>query len=1052
MAECTLISPLLDGMTVVSELSQRSGASCFTLKHEGLDKLFVVKQLSVPESEEKTEALILTGAFADAQAANEYYGQIVEDLKQELSQREKLSDCPNFSSMLGYQVEPKESGVGYDVYILSEFSKTMQEIMNDRGMTGRDAIHLGIDICSALSVLRSRNLVFENLKPENIFVDPQDRFMLGDLGLASTEFMQFSSLPEQYKGPYTAPEFSDMMANLNLTMDTYSLGMLLYRIYNGYHGPFEDEKTSPAGAEQRRMAGEELPTPLYADYELSEIILKACAPKADDRYQTPDELQQALKLYSERNSLSDELIVPPIVADPEPEISPEELEAPVEPVSFTDVAELSSEFVDSFRPDTERAMKQAEEALFTSEQADAHDAEVDALILSASSMLGDAPADETPAVEEVPIEEAPVEEAPVEEAPAEEAPAEETSAEEAPAEEAPAEEAPAEETPAEGAPVEEAPAEEAPAEEAPEGGETEEESDSEILTLPDKVAPKKAPETSDDKLEIVESDEEPNMPVKRSSSSKHEKRHKKHKHKHKSKKKRILGIILTVLIVLAVLAAAYLFLFRWYFVEVKNVELVSKGYDFITLQIDSTGKPSDLKVTCSDTQNSYSPELADNVVTFRGLSSNTEYTVEITSADNHKLTHSSITHATFTTYESTSVKALDLRLGEKEGSVEVRVDFEGGRTPDKYVISYRCDGEAEKACELSAEEESLLVTDLTLNKEYTFRLLDHDEYFMVGNTENTITVLPVVQAENLRALDYEIKGANVSLTVGWDCEAEASEPWSIHVTDGESFNEELTSDKPTCTIEGISLDSAYDITVSTVGMYNDLTCSVSANPFIIRNLSAEETEDGLSVTWDNLGSDPADGWKVECAVVGADNNPMLLNADGNSAVLKNPVPNATYQITLKTDEPNTMVGNAAVELTTGDGTDFTDYNVKASNIAMNLYACPDFTDWDYNDVGPNEQKTTFAAREMIAFCMQCMAGNRARSDDTVVIHYVVRDEAGAPVVIYCSEPNSSTTWDGMWANHDRYCGELEAPVKAGSYKLEIYVNAMLIASSSFKVA
>lgn len=1040
MAECTLISPLLDGMTVVSELSERSGASCFTLKHEGLDKLFVVKQLSIPESEEKTEALILTGAFADAQAANEYYGQIVEDLKQELSQREKLSDCPNFSSVLGYQVEPKESGVGYDVFILSEFSKTMQEMMNDRGMTGRDAIHLGIDICNALSVLRSRNLVFENLKPENIFVDPQDRFMLGDLGLASTEFMQFSSLPEQYKGPYTAPEFSDMMANLNLTMDTYSLGMLLYRIYNGYHGPFEDEKTSPAGAEQRRMAGEELPTPLYADYELSEIILKACAPKADDRYQTPDELQQALKLYSERNSLSDELIVPPIVADPEPEISPEELDAPVEPVSFTDVAELSSEFVDSFRPDTERALKQAEEELFTSEQADAHDAEVDALILSAASMLGDVPADETPVVEEAPIEEVPVEEAPIEKAPVEEAPVEEAPIEEAPVEEAPVEEAPAGE----------APAEEASAGEAPEADEKEEESDSEILTLPDKVEPRKVPEASEDALEIVESDEEPNMPVKGSSSSKHGKHHK--KHKHKSKKKRILGIILTVLIVLAVLAAAYLFLFRWFFVEVNNVELVSKGYDFITLQIDSTGKPTDLNVTCSDTQNSYSPELAGNVVTFRGLSSNTEYTVEITSADNHKLTHSSITHATFTTYESTSVKSLDLHLGEKEGSVEVRVAFEGGRTPDKYVVSYQCDGEAEKTRELPVEDESLLVTDLTLNKEYTFRLIDHDEYFMVGSTENTITILPVVLAENLRALDYEVKGANVALTVGWDCASEVSEPWNIHVTDGESFNEDLTSDKPTCTIEGISLDSAYDITVSTVGMYNDLTCSVSAQPFIIRNLSAKETEDGLSVTWDNLGSDPANGWKAECSVVGADNSPLLLTADGNSALLKNPIPNATYLITLKTDEPNTMVGSATIELKTGDGKDFTGFNVKPANVAMNLYTCPDYTDWDYNDVGPNEQKTTFAAREMIAFCMQCMAGNRTKSDDTVVIHYVVRDESGAPVVIYCSEPNSSTTWDGMWANHDRYCGELEAPVKAGSYKLEIYVNAMLIASSSFKVA
>lgn len=1045
MAECKLISPLLDGMTVVSELSQRSGASCFTLKHEALDKLFVVKQLSIPESEEKTEALLLTGAFADAQAAHEYYGQIVEDLKQELSQREKLSDFPNFSAVLGYQVEPKQSGIGYDVYILSEYSKTMQEMMSDRGMTGLDAINLGIDVCNALSVLRSQNLVFENLKPENIFVDSNDRFMLGDLGLAATDFLQFSSLPEQYKGIYTAPEFSDMMANLNLTMDTYALGMLLYRIYNGYHGPFEDEKTSPAGAEQRRLDGEELPTPLYADYELSEIILKACAPKIDDRYQTPEEFGQALALYMQRNSISDDLIVPPIVADPEPEIPVEELDAPVEPVSFTDVSELSSEFVDSFRPDTERAVKDAEAEMFTEAQADAHGAEVDELIASAASML-----DDKPASEEAPLEELPAEEAPIEEAPAEEISEQVEQAVDVPAEEAPAEEAEAtaEEEATES--LEENASEDVEDAEAPEqDAKASEDPDSEILTLPDKVAPRKQPDTSEDTLEIVESDEEPKMPVKRS-SSKHSSKHKNQK-KHKSKKKRILGIVLTVLIVLVFLAAAYFFLFRWYFVEVKSVDLVSKGYDYLTLEIDSTGKPSDLRITCSDAQNSYSPELAGNIVTFRGLSSNTEYTIEITASDNHKLTVGSISEASFTTYEATSINSLGLRLGEKEGTVEVSVNMDGGRVPDSYLIAYQYEGGPEKTRDLPSSENCVTIDGLEMGKEYTFRLRDHDEYFMVGNTEASITILPTVQADNLRALDYDIKGSDVSLTLGWDCTAAVSEPWNIHITDGEGFVQDLTSDKTTCTVEGISLDSSYEVIVSTTGLYNDLTCSLSEHPYIIKNFSAEETDDGLFVTWDNLGSDPAHGWQVDCVVVGAVNDPLLIDADGNSALLKNAIPNATYQFTLKNDNTRTMVGNTTVEITTGAGTDFAGYNVKPSNIAMNLYLCPDFPDWDYTDIGENQLKSTFASEEMIAFCMQCMAANRTKSDDKAVIHYVVRDEAGAPVVIYCSEPDSSATWNGIWANYDRYCGEVEAPETPGAYKLEIYVNSMLLASSSFKV-
>ena len=72
--------------------------------------------------------------------------------------------------------------------------------------------------------------------------------------------------------------------------------MLLYRVYNGNHGPFEDENTGEAMADKLRLTGKPLPTPIYADYELAGIILKACAFKQSERYQTPEELKQALVL------------------------------------------------------------------------------------------------------------------------------------------------------------------------------------------------------------------------------------------------------------------------------------------------------------------------------------------------------------------------------------------------------------------------------------------------------------------------------------------------------------------------------------------------------------------------------------------------------------------------------------------------------------------------------------------------------------------------------------------------------------------------------------
>jgi GntR family transcriptional regulator/MocR family aminotransferase len=77
--------------------------------------------------------------------------------------------------------------------------------------------------------------------------------------------------------------------------------MLLYRIYNGYHAPFEDEQTGVSASEERRRAGEALPAPLYADYELAGILGKACAFDPAERYQTPAELREALCRYLARN-------------------------------------------------------------------------------------------------------------------------------------------------------------------------------------------------------------------------------------------------------------------------------------------------------------------------------------------------------------------------------------------------------------------------------------------------------------------------------------------------------------------------------------------------------------------------------------------------------------------------------------------------------------------------------------------------------------------------------------------------------------------------------
>ena len=352
MTDFSAVSPLLDGFTVGDCLSSRDGVSCYALRHDASGQEFVLKHISVPASEDQLQALLLSGAYPTAEAANEYFRRVADGLAEEFTLSRTFADCPNILHFLAHQVVERTDGAGFDVYAVTDKAVSLEAYAANSALTKLQAINLGLDLCAALCALRAAGYLHQNIKPENVFT-VGGRFLLGDLGLVSLQDIRYSSLPEQYIGPYTAPELHDIMAEQNSTTDLYAVGMLLYRIYNGGHAPFEDEKITAKEADRMRLTGKELPVPMYADYELAEILQKACAFRPEDRYQTPEELRLALELYMKRNGIADVLIVPPIVSDPEPEFSEELSEdEPDAPISFTDVSELDDDFIRHFSPDT----------------------------------------------------------------------------------------------------------------------------------------------------------------------------------------------------------------------------------------------------------------------------------------------------------------------------------------------------------------------------------------------------------------------------------------------------------------------------------------------------------------------------------------------------------------------------------------------------------------------------------------------------------------------------------------------------------------------------
>ncbi len=308
MSEPKLISPLLDGCIIGQAMSCHDGIRCCPALRESTGEKFIVKIISIPASQVQLEALLLTGAYQDNKAALDYFLELAQETLKEKDTLAGLSRAEGFTPYLDAQIVPMEDGVGYEVYLLSTYKQSVEKLLNTNTLTHLQAVNLGLDLCAALAACRRAGLLYVALKPANIFHMEEMGYRIGDLGFVPLASLQYTPLPDKYRSDYTPAEVLDTMAVLNDTVDIYALGLVLYQAYNGGSLP-----------QQLGIPGLQLAPPMYADYEMAEIILKACAENPADRWQTPAQMGQALVQYMQRNSVNDVPIIPPPLPPEEPE-------------------------------------------------------------------------------------------------------------------------------------------------------------------------------------------------------------------------------------------------------------------------------------------------------------------------------------------------------------------------------------------------------------------------------------------------------------------------------------------------------------------------------------------------------------------------------------------------------------------------------------------------------------------------------------------------------------------------------------------------------------
>ena len=155
-----------------------------------------------------------------------------------------------------------------------------------------------LDICDALRVCHENGICHRDIKPANILYGATGDFYLGDFGVSQYTAAPDATLTSSGTARYAAPE--QLTGQADPRSDLYSLGLVLYELTNHWRGPFLPAYPAKITAEDRynaqckRLAGDALPPPDNCPPALAAVILKLCAPDPGDRYQTVQEVQDAL--------------------------------------------------------------------------------------------------------------------------------------------------------------------------------------------------------------------------------------------------------------------------------------------------------------------------------------------------------------------------------------------------------------------------------------------------------------------------------------------------------------------------------------------------------------------------------------------------------------------------------------------------------------------------------------------------------------------------------------------------------------------------------------
>jgi serine/threonine protein kinase len=303
MANINQYEPLWGSWYIESLIGEGSFGKVYKVKKEEFGRTYyaALKIISIPQND--YDMRLMQSEGMDETSGRSYFHNFVMDIIQEIDVMSELRGNSNIVSLEDHAVIEREGELGWDILIRMELLNSLSERMAGKPMLAGEVVKMGIHLCRALELCAMRQIIHRDIKPDNIFVSQYGEYKLGDFGIARQIERTMAGLSKKGTYTYMAPEVF-RGDDYGASVDTYSLGIVMYRFLNQNRTPFLPDFPDPIlprdrdEALQRRMSGETIPPINGAEPFLNDIVLKACAYERDIRFYSATEMREALELVA----------------------------------------------------------------------------------------------------------------------------------------------------------------------------------------------------------------------------------------------------------------------------------------------------------------------------------------------------------------------------------------------------------------------------------------------------------------------------------------------------------------------------------------------------------------------------------------------------------------------------------------------------------------------------------------------------------------------------------------------------------------------------------